>query len=78
MADVLERPDTPAVSTASAKSKLKVIDCDIHPSLKTRADLYPFMARALAGPHGDLRRPPAHALHVDDALPAVRAAAVTP
>src|SRR5689334_795301 len=45
MADVLERPGAPIAPARSAKSRLKVIDCDIHPSLKTRADLYPFMSR---------------------------------
>src|SRR5215470_10707811 len=46
MADVLERPPAPAMSPASAaaaESRLKVIDCDIHPSLKARSDLHPFL-----------------------------------
>ena len=31
--------------TGAPKSQLKVIDCDIHPSLNTRADLYPFLSK---------------------------------
>jgi uncharacterized protein len=45
MADVLEHPHAPPASPGNAKSKFKVIDCDIHPSLKTRADLYPFLTK---------------------------------
>src|SRR4029453_13772600 len=45
MADVLEHPHAPAASPGNAKGKLKVIDCDIHPSLKTRADLNPFLTK---------------------------------
>src|SRR5262249_28678222 len=45
MAEVLERPDLTAVSATTGKSKLKVIDCDIHPSLNSRVDLYPFLAK---------------------------------
>src|SRR5262245_47693689 len=44
MADVLERADAPTAA-GMAQDKLKVIDCDIHPSLHTRADLYPFLAK---------------------------------
>jgi uncharacterized protein len=45
MADVLEHPHAPAASPGNAKGKLTVIDCDIHPSLKTRADLNPFLTK---------------------------------
>src|SRR3978361_1880232 len=30
---------------AQPKSRLRIIDCDVHPSLHTRADLNPFLAR---------------------------------
>jgi len=45
MADVLERADAPGAAAVTAQDKLKVIDCDIHPSLHARADLYPFLAK---------------------------------
>ena len=43
MSEVLDRPldqqDIPA------KTRLRIIDCDIHPSLHSRADLNPFLAK---------------------------------
>ena len=43
MSDVIDRPileqETPA------KSRLRIIDCDVHPSLHSRADLNPFLAK---------------------------------
>jgi hypothetical protein len=41
MADVLDEPR----ARTEPQSKLKVIDCDIHPSLKSRADLNPFLSK---------------------------------
>src|ERR1700722_12312731 len=42
MSDVIDRPARE--QEISAKSRLKIIDCDIHPSLHARSDLYPFLA----------------------------------
>ena len=43
MSEVLDRPLDQ--QDASAKARLRIIDCDIHPSLHSRADLNPFLAR---------------------------------
>src|ERR1700674_2212094 len=43
MSDVIDRPL--AEPEASAKSRLRIIDCDIHPSLHSRSDLNPFLAK---------------------------------
>ena len=43
MSDVIDRPLLE--QEASAKSRLRIIDCDIHPSLHSRADLNPFLAK---------------------------------
>jgi len=45
MTDVLDRSDTRSSPNAPAKVRLKVIDCDIHPSLRSRADLNPFLSK---------------------------------
>src|SRR3984893_18628308 len=43
MSDVIDRPL--AEQEAPAKSRLRIIDCDIHPSLRARADLHPFLTK---------------------------------
>jgi uncharacterized protein len=43
MSDVLDRPE--AAKDTAAKTRLRVIDCDIHPSLHARSDLNPFLAK---------------------------------
>src|ERR1700692_4543678 len=43
MGDVLDRPVLE--QEASAKTRLRIIDCDIHPSLTSRADLNPFLSK---------------------------------
>lgn len=43
MTDVLDR--STIAQSASAKSKLKVIDCDIHPGLNSTRELYPFLTQ---------------------------------
>src|SRR6201992_1314126 len=43
MSDVIDRPILEKESTA--KSRLRIIDCDVHPSLHSRSDLYPFLSR---------------------------------
>src|ERR1700692_2974925 len=43
MSDVIDRPL--AEQAATAKSRLRIIDCDIHPSLTSRADLHPFLSK---------------------------------
>src|SRR3984885_13113220 len=43
MSDVIDRPMIE--QEASAKSRLRIIDCDIHPSLHARSDLNPFLAK---------------------------------
>src|SRR5436190_9521697 len=45
MTDVLDRPDARTSPGTGAKTRLKVIDCDIHPSLHSRTDLYPFLSK---------------------------------
>src|SRR5450755_4057324 len=43
MSDVIDRPLPEA--GAPAKNRLRIIDCDIHPSLHSRADLNPFLSK---------------------------------
>src|SRR5438552_17068300 len=43
MSDVIDRPVLD--QEAPAKSRLRIIDCDIHPSLHSRADLNPFLSK---------------------------------
>src|ERR1700746_2937650 len=43
MREVLDRPLNQQDS--SARTRLRIIDCDIHPSLHSRADLNPFLAK---------------------------------
>ena len=44
MSLVLERPDAGPRATEDAKSKLKVIDCDIHPGLNSTRELFPYIS----------------------------------
>ena len=43
MSDVIDRPMLD--QEAPAKSRLRIIDCDVHPSLHSRADLNPFLSK---------------------------------
>ena len=43
MSDVIDRPILD--KEASAKSRLRIIDCDVHPSIHAQSDLYPFMEK---------------------------------
>src|SRR4030088_14946 len=43
MSDVIDRPVLE--QEASTKSRLRIIDCDVHPSLHSRDDLNPFLAK---------------------------------
>src|ERR1700680_1961559 len=43
MSDVIDRPML--AEEATAKTRLRIIDCDIHPSLTSRADLNPFLSK---------------------------------
>ena len=43
MSDVIDRPMLD--QEAPAKTRLRIIDCDIHPSLHARSDLNPFLAK---------------------------------
>ena len=43
MSDVIDRPVLE--QEAAAKARLRIIDCDIHPSLHSRADLDPFLSK---------------------------------
>jgi predicted TIM-barrel fold metal-dependent hydrolase len=43
MSDVIDRPALE--QEASAKSRLRIIDCDVHPSLHARSDLNPFLSK---------------------------------
>ena len=76
MSDVIDRPMLE--QEASAKSRLRIIDCDIHPSLHARADLNPFLAKRWQEHLEDLRRSSAHALYRHHALSALLAADLAP
>src|ERR1700716_159743 len=43
MSDVIDRPALE--QEAFAKSRLRIIDCDVHPSLHARSDLNPFLSK---------------------------------
>ena len=43
MSDVIDRPILE--QEAFAKSRLRIIDCDIHPSIYAHSDLYPFLPK---------------------------------
>lgn len=43
MSDVIDRPHTE--SATPARSRLRIIDCDIHPSLHAQSDLDPFLSK---------------------------------
>jgi uncharacterized protein len=43
MSDVIDRPILEQEATAS--SRLRIIDCDIHPSIYVHSDLYPFLPK---------------------------------
>jgi predicted TIM-barrel fold metal-dependent hydrolase len=43
MSDVIDRPTLEQEATAN--SRLRIIDCDVHPSLHARSDLNPFLSR---------------------------------
>src|SRR6266852_5628723 len=43
MSDVIDRPLLEA--EAPAKNRLRIIDCDVHPSLHARSDLNPFLSK---------------------------------
>jgi hypothetical protein len=43
MSDVIDRPQLE--QEATAKSRLRIIDCDVHPSLHARSDLNPFLEK---------------------------------
>src|SRR3974390_1569158 len=45
MTDVLDRMDDDTALRSDARSKLKIIDCDIHPSVHSREDLLPFLEK---------------------------------
>ena len=47
MSDVIDRPMLE--QEAPARSRHKIIDCDIHPSLHARSDLNPFLAKRWQG-----------------------------
>ena len=72
MSDVIDRPVLE--QEATAKTRLRIIDCDVHPSLHSRADLNPFLAKRWQEHHEDLRRSSAHALYRHHALSALLAA----
>jgi len=43
MSDVIDRPQLE--QEATAETRLRIIDCDVHPSLHSRADLNPFLPK---------------------------------
>src|SRR6266480_2041486 len=43
MSDVIDRPILEAEATA--KTRLRIIDCDVHPSLHAQTDLHPFLSK---------------------------------
>ena len=58
----------------AAKSRLRIIDCDMHPSIHAHSRPRPVPAEALAGAFQDLWQPSAHALYRHHALSALLAA----
>src|ERR1700721_4805317 len=59
MSDVIDRPALE--QEISPNSRLRIIDCDIHPSLHARSDLYPFLSKRWQEhlkPFGDHLRTP--------------------
>ena len=72
MSDVIDRPILDREATA--KSRLRIIDCDVHPSLHARSRPQSVPGQALAGASEDLRRSSAHALYRHHALSALLAA----
>src|SRR3984893_6095937 len=59
MSDVIDRPLVEQEATAS--SRLRIIDCDVHPSLHSRSDLNPFLSKRWQEhlkTYGDLLRTP--------------------
>ena len=45
MTDVLDRTDDRSVPQKAARTRLKIIDCDVHPSLHSRDDLNTFLPK---------------------------------
>ena len=47
MTDVLDRPtlELSVAASSAAKSRLSVIDCDIHPGLNSTRELYPYLSQ---------------------------------
>ena len=43
MSDVIDRPILD--QEAAAKSRLRIIDCDVHPSIHAQSDLHQFMPK---------------------------------
>ena len=43
MSDVIDRPMLE--KEATAKTRLRIIDCDVHPSVHQQSDLFPFMEK---------------------------------
>ena len=72
MSDVIDRPIL--AEEAAAKSRLRIIDCDVHPSIHAHSRSRSVPAEALAGASGDLWQPSAHALYRHHALSALLAA----
>ena len=57
MSLTLERDvDTLGTTSRDAKTRLRIIDCDIHPYLRTPRDLDPFLVGALAPASGGIRQ----------------------
>ncbi len=69
MSDVIDRPILE--KEATAKSRLRIIDCDVHPSLHARSDLYPFLSRRWQEhlkTYGDHLRTPLYRHHALSAI----------
>ncbi len=69
MSDVIDRPILEKEATAN--SRLRIIDCDVHPSLRCALGPLSVLSRRLAGAFEDLRRSLTHALYRHHALSAI-------
>ena len=50
MTDVLDRTDDRSAPQKDARTRLKIIDCDIHPSLHSSNDLNAFLSTLARAP----------------------------
>ena len=76
MSDVIDRPILAAEE--AAKSRLRIIDCDVHPSIHAHSDLDQFLPKRWQEHLRSLRQSSAHALYWHHALSTLLAADCAP